>query len=200
MCAILHRIDFPWQLLSRRELRAVSADPGETKLKITPALLLCGAVLIVAAPLWANRIESEHGSTIDEFSADSAPAAAFAGAPAGAFSERFEPKLTMDARDARVGIPSFNVDVFESRELAFIFSRDFSRDAFRDNIRDNDRDVSREKDVRRDENEGSGNNSLPKTNGGVGSALVTVSEPGLLPLLLAGLAAIGFWSRRRELA
>jgi hypothetical protein len=165
-------------------------------LKITPALLLCGAVLIVAAPLWANRIESEHGSTIDEFSADSAPAAAFAGAPAGAFSERFDPKLTMDARDARVGIPSFRVDVFESRELAFIFSRDFSRDAFRDN----DRDEFREKDVRRDENEGNGNNSLPKTNGGVGSALVTVSEPASLPLLLAGLAAVGLWSRRRELA
>jgi hypothetical protein len=158
------------------------------KLKITPALLLCGAVLIVAAPLWANRIDSEHGSTIDEFSAHSAPAAALA--------ERFEPKLTMDARDARVGIPSFRVDVFESRELAFIFSRDFSRDAFRDN----DRDEFREKDVRRDENEGNGNNSLPKTNGGVGSALVTVSEPASLPLLLAGLAAVGFWSRRRELA
>jgi hypothetical protein len=196
MCAILHRIDFAGRLLSRVNQRAVSADPGETKLKITPALLLCGAVLIVAAPLWANRIDSEHGSTIDEFSADSAPAAAFAGAPAGAFSERFEPKLTMDARDARVGIPSFRVDVFESRELAFIFSRDFSRDAFRDN----DRDEFREKDVRRDENEGNGNNSLPKTNGGVGSALVTVSEPASLPLLLAGLAAVGLWSRRRELA
>jgi hypothetical protein len=157
-------------------------------LKITPAILLCGAVLIVAAPLWANRIDSEHGSTIDEFSADSARAAAFA--------DRFNPKILMDAHDARVGIPSFNLDAFESRELAFIFSRDFSRDAFRDN----DRDEFREKDVRRDENEGNGNNSLPKTNGGVGSALVTVSEPASLSLLLAGLPAIGIWSRRRELA
>jgi hypothetical protein len=155
-------------------------------LKITPALLLCGAVLIVAAPLWANRIDSEHGSTIDEFSADSAPAAAFA--------ERFQPKLTMDGRDARVDVHPFTPGEFESRELAFIFSRDFSRDASRNELR--------EKDVRRDKNEGTGSNGLlvPKIIAGTDSAPVPISEPASLPLLLAGLAAIGLWSRRRELA
>jgi hypothetical protein len=186
---------FPQAATISDELRAVSADPGETKLKITPALLVCGAVLIAAAPLWANRIESEYGSTIDEFSADSATAATFAAAPA-AFADRFEPNLTMDARDKRVGIPSFNVDTFESRELATIFSRDFSRDLFRDNVRD----VARDKDVRRDSNEGNGNNSLPKIKGGINPAIVAISEPASLPLLLAGLAAVGLWSRRRELA
>jgi hypothetical protein len=193
MCAILHRIDFPRQLLSRRELRAVSADPGETKLKITPALLLCGAVFIAAAPLWANRIDSEHGSAIDEFSADSAPSA-FADAQVAAFTKRFDPKLTMDARDARVGIPSFKADAFESRELGLIFSRDFSRDESRNELR--------EKDVRRDKNEGTGNNGLlvPKIIAGTDSAPIPISEPASLPLLLAGLASVGLWSRRRELA
>lgn len=184
MCPELNRSHFSRRLLSQHELKSGLRRPRGNNMKITPALLLCGAVLILAAPVWADRIDLDNESPTAKFSAESTPAAAFTG--------RFEPNITFGARDAKAPIVlsafsssssstdvhPFNLREFDSRELAFIFSRD--------------------EKTRREEREGNRNNVVPKLEGSITSLPISVSEPGSISFLLAGLAAVGFWMRRRQ--
>ena len=163
-------------------------------MKIAPAMLLCGVALILATPVLADRIESKNDSRTANFFAESAPRATS--------NERFEPKFTFDAHDRTTPIVlsafsssfygtqfsdirfstaefnRFHPTDFESRELAFIFSRG-----------------------ERGRHERNSNNAIPSIQGpAIATAAVNVPEAGSLPLLLAGLAAIAIWTRRRKLA
>jgi hypothetical protein len=173
-------------------------------MKFKPALLLGGVVLIVAAPVWADRIPypgsakelprieispdvihstRTNASVSAEFRAEATPIASLA--------DSFEANTPFDARDLK---PPTGLDSF--------FSSSSGMGSHHPGLGDFDSDERISSNWHAEKGwskEGKGNSGNDTDKNEVKESIVIASapEPGSLSLLLLGLIVVGFSARRR---
>jgi hypothetical protein len=175
-------------------------------MKFSPTVLLCGAVLIAAAPAWADRIPypgSAKESPKAEISVKMTPSSVLKmNAPVnGEFRSEpssigmltsFEANTALNARDSKSPIAPTSFFPWSS-EI------DNHRDA-RLSDRDSDERISSSWRVGKAwgrESDGNSENDTERNETRKDLVLASIPEPGSLPLLLLGLVAVGFSGRRR---
>jgi hypothetical protein len=176
-------------------------------MEFTPTILLCGAVLIAAAPAWADRIPYP-GSAKESPSAvisvkmtrssvlkKNAPVnGEFRSEPSsmGGLANSFEANNTFGAQDAKSSIAP-------STFFPWLSEINTHHDA-RPSDRDSDERISsiwRAGKAWGKESAGNRENDTERIETRKDLLPASLPEPGSLPLLLLGLLALGFSARRR---
>jgi PEP-CTERM motif len=198
---------FFFTAISIRRERDPAFKPGRSNMKIQPALLFCGVVLVAAGPVWADKIpyprsakESPKIETSARLNRSSVPEM---NAPVNA-GFRAEPTPISVFIDTPEASNAFDVrDSESSAALGPLFhpSSDLHIHHGILDDRDSDERISSSWHAGKSwdkEGEGKRDHDTDENEGREGIVTASIPEPGSLSLLLLGLAAVGFTARRRR--
>jgi len=176
-------------------------------MKVKPAPLLWGVVLIAAVPVWADRIpypgSAKESPKIEASLSLNRSSVPKMNTPVNA-GFRAEPTPVAVPLDMFGAINPFDVhDSKSSVPLSTLFPSASEIDNHHFGLRDFDSDARisstwRAGKTRDKDGEGKRDNDTDKDEVKKGIVTASIPEPGSLSLLLLGLAAIGFSPRRRR--
>jgi hypothetical protein len=169
-------------------------------MKFRPTLLLCAVVLTMALPIWADRVP--YTGATDEFP-NMEISAAVTRSPGTTLKAPAEPASAVVPSDSFETNKALDAgDLKPSSILGTFFTASWDADAQTASLTEHHSferasSISHAEKVWHAERTEYGEGRTGEHERKRGLVPVLVPEPGSLSLLLLGLAAVGFWARRR---